>query len=230
MDIRLLTVAAVTGLMGSLHCIGMCGPLAIAVGAGSPRATSFRLPLFVLGKGLTYALIGAITGLVGQAFGGWSAGRPGFAIVALITGAFMVFIGARYFLSRVVKLKGIGMAVSTLLSRALRLPGRIGPLVAGGLAGLLPCGLVYAMAAQAAASGSAIAGAAVMMAFGAGTSPALIGAGWIGGRVGARSRVWGERLAAATVIVMGLVTTWRGVVFLIGGSAGEGGCCHVGGG
>jgi hypothetical protein len=98
--------------------------------------------------------------------------------------------------------------------------GASGKFALGLANGLLPCGFSYAFLARAAATGSPIEGGLVMLAFGAGTVPALLGAGLLLGRF--RLPRWSERLAAVAVLMMGLLLLWRGAGGIAGGHGGHG--------
>jgi sulfite exporter TauE/SafE len=99
----------------------------------------------------------------------------------------------------------------------LKSPRPAAPLAFGVLNGFLPCPLVYAFAVQAAASGGALPGLAVMLAFGLGTFPAMLAmasaGAWVrAGPVGvARWRLQGVRAAGAFIVALGLITLARGV-------------------
>jgi uncharacterized protein len=224
----LLGAALVTGLLGSMHCIGMCGPLALAVACGKRGGETGRLLLFVIGKAGTYVGLGAAAGAVGAAFGQAAMGSKAAAVVALVAGTLMIALGFQSaWRLRPVKASGPS-GLGSLLARVLERGGRLAPLLAGLLAGFLPCGLVYAMVARAVATGSVAMGGLVMAAFGVGTAPALVAAGWLGSRLSGRSRRLGEWIAAAAVIIMGLMVLWRGLKFLMADpSAAADGChCH----
>jgi sulfite exporter TauE/SafE len=203
------------GLAGSLHCVGMCGvfPLALASGAGERRWV--RQLAYNLGRVNTLVALGALAGLAGAAFVAsgpvvW-AGR----VLAVAGGAFMVAVG--------LEMLGLVRGVTTLVARIGR--GRLGralasvawsrsaaaPLALGVLNAFLPCQLVWAFAARAAASGSVGEGMAVMLAFGLGTVPALLLVGRGGTLVAARIRAPLVRLAAAVVIAFGVLTALRGL-------------------
>jgi sulfite exporter TauE/SafE len=216
--IALATGAFLTGMLGSLHCVGMCGPLALAVGGADQAGSGVRLASFVLGKTTTYVLLGAVAGLIGSGVGSGTtaAGVDLQAMVALVAGAIMVALGLEN--------QGIGRAsrgasgattrapgaVTTLFLHLLRRPRSHTPFFAGCLVSLLPCGLVYAMTARSMATGSILQGAGVMLAFGLGTAPALLATGWFAGRLSSRWRNLGERLASSAVVLMGLVAIYRG--------------------
>ena len=211
----LLGAALVMGLLGSLHCIGMCGPLALAVACGRQGGETGRLLLYVTGKAATYVALGAAAGTLGAAFGHDSMGPKAGAIVALVAGTLMVAFGFQSAWKLRPVRAGGPSRIGNLLGRVLERRGRSAPFLAGVLTGFLPCGLLYAMIAQAVATGSAAFGALVMASFGLGTAPSLVAAGWIGSRLGGRSRRLGEWIAAAAVIVMGLMVILRGVRFLL---------------
>jgi sulfite exporter TauE/SafE len=214
----LLLSSLTIGLLGSLHCAGMCGPLAAAVGCtGCPaRSPVGRLAPFLGGKLAAYALLGFVAGVVGSAFGARSMGPRAFAALALVAGGAMAVLGGMALWRRV----GPGRAkapgpVATLLSAALRSRSPVAPLGAGVLAALLPCGLVWAMVARSLTASTPLAAALSMAAFGLGTSPSLAAAGFVGSIATGRIRRWGEVGAAAAVVLMGLVGMARGVAGLI---------------
>ncbi|MEQ9570430.1 MAG: sulfite exporter TauE/SafE family protein [Longimicrobiales bacterium] len=187
-----LGAAALAGLVGSPHCMGMCGGFAVACGGGR-RGVAWHA-----GRLTTYAVLGAVAG-------GFGAALPGPPWVAAVVSAALLiwFAGALAGLVPEPTLRIPG--VSGLAGRAIG-KGGFGPGYALGLAtGLLPCGLVYAALAIPVASGAPMVGAASMVAFGLGTVPALAAM-----TVGARRLVFRDlrfrRVLAAGVLVLGLVS------------------------
>ncbi len=225
----LLASALVVGLLGSLHCVGMCGPLAVAVACGGARQSGVRLALWIVGKAATYLGLGVVAGLVGAAFGASGVGTRPFAIVGVGAGVLMViFGGSALWRIAVPRRQGKPGPLSVLLSATLRGPSAARPwtaLVAGLLTGLLPCGLVYAMTAQAVAVGSPLWGGVLMAVFGLGTAPSLLATGLVSRLLSGRVRRAGEILAASAVILMGVMVTYRGVAMLLMDS-GSPPCCH----
>ncbi len=225
-----LALSALTiGLLGSLHCAGMCGPLCVAVACAGPERSGQRLGLFVAGKAVTYFVLGVVAATVGAAFGSTALGTRPFAVLAVGAGVGMVLFGAhalgRFAVPRKTARPG---PLSVLISSVLggpwaRRTGAAG--VAGLLAGLLPCGLVYAMTAQSLVVGVPLWGGLLMVAFGLGTAPSLLTAGWLSSRVNGRARRVGELLAASGVVVMGVLAAWRGVAMLMAASSTPP-CCH----
>lgn len=189
--IHALTAAALAGLMGSPHCVGMCGPFALACGERAGHHAAWHA-----GRLLTYALLGAAAGAAG-------AHVPGPPWVAtLVSGTLVVWFAAA--LAGLapeprVRIPGLGR----LAARAARRDDPASRFLFGMANGLLPCGLVYAALGMAVATGSALGGVAVMAAFGAATVPALAAFG-LGVRRLAAPRPWLRGALAALVLVSGL--------------------------
>lgn len=209
-----LFVVFMIGLLGSAHCIGMCGGFVLALSQGHDRAGGLHLQqvLYHLGKTLTYTLFGAVAGGVGAAVGAALSGVQNILSIAL--GVFLVLVG----LGIVGVLRRIGGAgrlarldvISKALAFFLQRRSPAGPFGLGLVNGLLPCGLVYGLVVKAAATGSVIHGALTMAVFGLATVPAL----YLLALTGFLMRpLWRARLNLASgilVILLGLVTIVRG--------------------
>ena len=243
-------LAFVAGLAGSWHCLGMCGGFVCALGP-DPRgraATLQRHLIYSVGRVTSYCFLGALVGELGMLLtaGGTGGGSVVFAQRALAvgSGALMVFFGLQFFgLFRIPRgpLGNAAVQFVAALRELLGAPGRAAPLAAGVFNGFLPCPLVYAFAAQAAACGSAPRGVLTMVAFGLGTFPMMLAVGAFDAArrqsAGSKSVVvaprpgsaragttignpsstlpWrrrGVRLAGAFIVLLGLVTLTRGVV------------------
>ncbi len=225
-----LALIFVSGLLGSAHCVGMCGGFAVALGTGAPsnRAVLGRQLIYSAGRVTTYGLLGAMAG-----FGGlWLAERVGplvhlQAILALLAGAVLIVEGLRAggWWPRRGRSAGQGASAAlpclagSMLRPLLSGSGLTGPLVAGMATVLLPCGLLYAFLALAASTGSLTRGWLVMSSFALGTAPLMIAVGWLGPalmatRRGLAWRGWLVRAAAASVLLVGCITVARGVGFL----------------
>lgn len=181
-DAGLILAAWLTGLAGgSGHCLGMCGGIIGALGLGQDRSwrNLRRIVCAHLGRISSYSLAGALVGVLGA---GLFAGLFGDAGIGILRGLAALLIGLiglqllfNWSLLAVVE-KG-GAHFWRLLAPQMRrlLPPRTAAsaFAVGALWGWLPCGLVYAQLAVAAASGGAFAGAVVMLAFGLGTIVSL---------------------------------------------------------
>ncbi|MGK0637884.1 sulfite exporter TauE/SafE family protein [Schleiferia thermophila] len=173
----MIVAAFLLGLAGSMHCVGMCGPLALAV-PGLFSATTHRWAnglLYHLGRSFTYAAFGALFGLLGK-----SLSLTGFQYAAsLIAGFMMIVMGMLPFLQkRFEKFFSIlyfTLNINNLRTKILKSDKNfLYLLILGMLNGLLPCGLVYVALAGALGTGGVGSGALFMFVFGTGTLPAMI--------------------------------------------------------
>ena len=175
------------GFVGSLHCAGMCGPLAIAVpvvGVGRRARVVSRL-VYNAGRIATYGLLGMVAG------------------TAILAG---LLVSLRWNADGL-----IGMAImrlKRLFGAALRRRTHGANLSLGLLNGLLPCGLVYVAAAAAVGTGHVMTGALHMLAFGLGTLPMMLGLGLSFTVLNWRGR-W-RHLVPASVAMVGVLLILRG--------------------
>lgn len=217
-----LWLVAAGGLLGSAHCIGMCGPIvAVAEGMRTERWTPWgQFPLHA-GRLSTYAVLGVIAGLFGSALEnaavalGLRGVASGLAGLAMVLFALVLFNLLPWRPAINASTGAVNRFVRTLTS------GKpLGSFALGIQWGLLPCGLVWAMLPAAAGTGSAGWGAVTMIAFGAGTIPALLLAGGLAGFIGPRLRAKLPQVAASSVLVLG-------VLLILRGAAGAGWISHV---
>jgi hypothetical protein len=212
----LYLVAFAGGLAGSLHCIGMCGGFPLALAQARARGNLARQLLYNAGRLNTLAFIGALSGALGAlivASGPFQAAERGLAIVA---GALIVLIGLEMLgLVRHVSARAAAFTQRTIgrwLGGVMGSSSPLAPLALGIFNAFLPCQLIYAFAARAAATASALEGALVMIAFGVGTMPAMLVMGMtrVLARPALRARL--ALVAGVLVVVFGVVTLLRGVV------------------
>jgi len=228
----LVLAALVVGAAGSVHCVGMCGGIVMAValrapstqtvslgagalaagGRGGAGQLSFQLA-FNCGRIVTYGVIGGAVGAVGSLGLLLDTVFPMQLALRVVAGALVILVG--------LYIGGYGSSILTGLERAgsgiWRIAQRFGggffppdtpgrAVIAGSVWGWLPCGLVYSMLATALVSGSATRGAAVMLAFGLGTLPTLVAAGLLADRLRKGLQRTGVRRAAgALVVALGVV-------------------------
>ncbi|MCT1532016.1 MULTISPECIES: sulfite exporter TauE/SafE family protein [Sphingobacterium] len=163
------------GLLGSIHCAVMCGPLLLAVQAGQQITwkTTFNKLLYQFGRILTYGLLGLLLGLIGNvaSIQGWQQG------FSLVTGIILFGIGLFYMFGKSssklasIQTKAI-QPFARFMSKWLYRPG--GSFVAGILNGILPCGMVYMALASAVNADSLSNSFVFMLLFGLGTLPLLL--------------------------------------------------------
>lgn len=207
------------GLLGSSHCLGMCGPFALSLAAASRGAGEVwrRQLAYSAGRVFTYACAGAVAGWGGERLAHrLSPLVDAQAILSLIAGAFLVWQGivSAGWLRRGVGGTSVGGCLSGgLLRPLLATTGLRSAFWAGMFTGFLPCGLVYAFLALAGSTGDVVEGLLTMAVFGVGTTPAMVLLGASGNLLSPARRFAVYRLAAICVIVAGLVSIVRGVSF-----------------
>lgn len=203
-----------SGLLGSAHCLGMCGPFVVTIGAAAPTPmTNLRRQLtYSSGRIFTYVFLGCIAGFGGHRLTSSEAWRGWQSALAVVAGCVLITQG--------LKALGIGRPVRSVTSGGCsELKSVAGLLasnrqcdifIAGLLTGFLPCGLLYAFVALAVSSASPWGGMLIMALFGLGTTPAMVLAGCAFGVAGVVLR---RRLFAAAglcAIVAGSFTVVRG--------------------
>ncbi len=167
----MLWSAFVFGFLGSFHCIGMCGPIVLAV----PGQTLIAKILYNLGRAITYAVMGLLIGIIGQGFS--LAGYQ--QTLSIIVGAAMLLIVV------FTKYKHFDLPLSGAISKLwifsknkltplFKSESLGAPFLIGLINGLLPCGLVYAALFAAVAMGGMLESSLYMFVFGLGTTPLLI--------------------------------------------------------
>ena len=216
------------GLVSSLHCMQMCGPLvltysvALKQSASSGATSRYRLLASHLaynaGRILTYSALGAIAGLAGGTLGlvGHLAGASG--VAATVAGALMILAGL-VMLNVIPVSTLLGADTLRIASRLLRplgsllsSPGIANRFVLGLALGFLPCGLVYAALLKAVAAATALQGALSMFAFGLGTASSLLLLGIFSSILSPKLNRWGSQLAAVSVMLLGGLLLWRGTI------------------
>jgi sulfite exporter TauE/SafE len=216
-DYLLLFLAS---LLGSAHCVGMCGPyVALCTSRISPREAALAprvavRVLFNAGRIGTYALIGVLAGAFGQVAlaVGERAGLRG--AVAVLAGLAAVLFGlallgwVRDPAGGLMRL-GIDVILRGGARQAFRRPPYVAATLLGSLQGALPCALVYGAASRAAVAGSAAGGALTMLVFGLGTVPAIFGMSSVSAALVSRLRVW--RWAGVFIIAVGVLLLLRGL-------------------
>ena len=223
-----LSVMFMLGLVSSLHCVQMCGPIVLSYSIAleslaKPQAGGiFRRLLgnhlaYNLGRILTYSALGAIAGFAGETMSAIGRISGLTHALALVAGVSMIVIGiamvgilpARLLANRLLRVPASFLRSASSLINAPGTGKRFG---LGLLLGFLPCGLVYAALMKAMATGSPVSGAVTMFAFGIGTAGSLIAVGTLSSTIRLRLNRWGRQLAAVGVMAMGVLLVWRGTM------------------
>jgi len=209
---QLAVAAFLAGVLGGVHCMGMCGGIVGSLAAASRGNAIARHLAFNAGRIASYSAAGAAMGAAGALI--TMAGPVQAAQVALFVIANALMVGLGLYIAgwgrAVVRLEGLGAAlwrrIEPLRRAVFPVDSTAKALGAGAAWGWVPCGLVYGMLPLAAASGGPAQGALVMMAFGLGTLPHLLFAGFAAQRVLAfRSKPWVRRVAGLLIVTLALV-------------------------
>ncbi|WP_028770712.1 sulfite exporter TauE/SafE family protein [Silanimonas lenta] len=211
-DLIVLGAAFLAGLLGTPHCGAMCGGIAAGLGSHGPAEdAAYRALASNLGRVLGYGLAGALAGGLGAGLLGLLA-LPGLATgLRVAVGLVLLYTALRIALPRFAT---AGALPALPLWRWLaplreRLPAhpRLRPWAQGLLWGWLPCGLSLTLLTAAWLEASALHGALLMLAFGAGTLPAMVLLGYSGARLAGLARTPRGRLAGAALIGTGGLLT-----------------------
>lgn len=210
--------AFLVGLLGGGHCAGMCGGIVGAVSLslpGSKPRTGYLLA-YNLGRIASYGVAGLLAGAVGASSFFLEHVLPVERVLYAVASVMLILLG--------LYLAGIWRGVVVLEAAGGRLWRHLQPwsrrflpvrtlrqaLVLGSIWGWLPCGLVYSVVVAALATGSPWRGAALMLAFGLGTLPALLAMGMAAVRIRAvLQNVWVRRISGLIVIGFGLAGLLR---------------------
>ncbi len=215
--------AFLVGLLGGVHCVGMCGGIVGALTMSLPadyrREPRRMLPhmlAYNVGRLVSYTVAGGLLGGVGYVAGQLSGLYQAQLVLAVLAGLFMIALG--------LYLGGWWFGLSRLEDAGARVWRRIEPmgrrflpvstprqaLALGLVWGWLPCGLVYSVLIWAMAAGSVATGALIAASFGVGTLPTLLALGVVATRLAAFVRHTAvRRIAGGLVVAFGLLQLWR---------------------
>lgn len=195
------------GFIGSLHCVGMCGPLALALpfqsGNGSVIVNQF---LYQSGRIVSYILLGLLAGLIGQSFfiAGWQQG------LSIVSGVLIIIIGLGI-VHKGYLTAGLQSRIQKGFSSLLQKKGSFTFAGIGILNGLLPCGLVYIALGTSTASGQWQDGVLIMTGFGMGTLPAMVGISLVKSFSTTKFRIRLSKTAPILSVLVGVLLIIRGL-------------------
>ena len=207
--------ALAVGFLGSFHCVGMCGPIAVSLpkGDGSKKEIAGGRILYNIGRIVTYSIMGLIAGLAGYSFS-----IKGFqSELSIFSGILIVLI---VILSYVNKFsirfsKIISSLTFNLKKQFKKLFTKGSPwflFSIGLLNGLLPCGFVYLSLAGALATGNYIDGMLYMAMFGLGTLPAMLTISLAGHLIGFRFQKFIKKASPIIAIALAVLLIQRGSI------------------
>lgn len=210
----MLWSAVILGFLGSLHCIGMCGPIAfvLPLSHNNPLKKTAQIFLYHTGRIFSYSLLGLMFGVLGKAL--YVSGlqqRLSIVIGLLIIIAVLLpkkvtakFNSTKPVYKVIFKIKNrLGLLLKQKNKKAL--------LTIGVLNGFLPCGLVYMALFGAVAMGQPVKSAFYMALFGLGTIPLMTGAAYLGNFLSVTTRQKIRQLVPVFVVVLGMLFILRGM-------------------
>ena len=205
--------AILFGLLGSFHCIAMCGPIAfmLPVDKNKPIKKFFQILSYHFGRLLTYSLIGLLFGFLGKGFYFFGFQQQlsilvGFLmIITILFPKILQKFGASKSISKLI------LRVKNKLGKELKKKGNDTFFTIGFLNGFLPCGLVYMAVFGALATSNAFAGSLYMFLFGLGTIPLMTAIVYLGGFAKGNFRRNLQKAIPVLVIFIGVLFILRGL-------------------
>lgn len=213
-----LGAAFMVGLLGAGHCLGMCGGLVSAFFMKLQARGPWPYLAYHLARIAVYAVVGLIAAALGAVL--VSTGRLGLAqgVLQIVAGLAIILLGFDLLGLSPIR-NAYGFAPIAWLRKQFMTATQKGPivgaLIGGAINGLMPCSMTMAMAVQATTAPSPPQGMLLMLAFGAGTLPAMLSASVLFGKLGPRLRGWLLKGAALFVIALGLSTLWQGLRYFL---------------
>ncbi|WP_411894560.1 sulfite exporter TauE/SafE family protein [Winogradskyella sp. A2] len=210
----MLLSGLILGLLGSLHCVGMCGPIAFMLPVD--RSNSFKkvsqISVYHFGRLIAYSIIGLIFGLVGKSlyiFGIQQQLSIAIGVIMIIVVLIPYKTFSKYNLSK--PLHKVISKVKSSLGQALKKKTSDTFLTIGFLNGFLPCGLVYMAVFGSIATGSLLEGALYMVLFGLGTIPLMTSAIYLGKFLNSTIKQRIQKAIPVFVVIIGALFILRGL-------------------
>ncbi len=202
------------GFAGSLHCVGMCGPIVLALPGAQDNKMRLLISrlLYNTGRTITYGFMGLVMGLIGETISLTGFQQP--VSIALGVLILLAVILPSAFMQRFYPADSYGRLTQKLKDLFGRFFGRntySSLLVIGLLNGFLPCGLVYMALAGSLAAGGILPGVSYMLLFGLGTIPVLLAMSFLGNFIGLRIRRHINRLLPVGAALIAVLFIFRGL-------------------
>lgn len=210
----MLWSALILGLLGSFHCVGMCGPIAflLPVDRSSTAKKTTQIFIYHFGRIMAYSLLGLVFGMVGKGlylFGMQQKLSIAIGVLMIIVVLFPFNKLGKYNLSQ--PIYRLISKVKTSLGAALKKKTADTFLTIGFLNGFLPCGLVYMAVFGAIAAGGALEGSLYMAIFGLGTIPLMTTAIYLGSFLTSKVKQRIRKTIPAVIMIIGCLFILRGM-------------------
>lgn len=207
-----LYIALILGLSSSFHCVGMCGPIAMAIPANRKNnwTLSFGILSYNLGRILTYAILGLIVGNIGLSL-------TTFGImqwISILAGIGLILFAWKKVIGRIIPFSGSSKLTSLIsqnIGKVMRSNSPFKLPLLGMLNGLLPCGMVYVALTNAILAGNPINGALSMLFFGLGTIPAMFAIAFFANKITGAVRQKINTAIPYILTVVGFLVVLRGM-------------------
>lgn len=209
---QILGIGFLMGILGSAHCIGMCGPLVMALPISqiNLRLKWVSVLLYHIGKVLSYSILGLLVGIFGKQIFFLVAQQQISIIMGVMMLVYVIWVfylqKKLHFNRRVVLLQ---QPILKALGKLFKSSSIFATLLIGFLNGLLPCGMVYLALGSAIATGTMMDAGLFMLFFGLGTMPALLLVGWGGHVLGFKYVL--QKWMPYMIATMGMVLILRGM-------------------
>ncbi|WP_299065563.1 sulfite exporter TauE/SafE family protein [uncultured Polaribacter sp.] len=209
----MLISALIFGLLGSFHCIGMCGPIAFMLPIDRQHKTKgfLQVMIYHLGRLLTYSLIGLLFGLLGKGFYFFGFQQQISILVGVLMILFILFPRIFHKINFSNKVSGIFFNLKNTLGKELKKKRNDTFFTIGFLNGFLPCGLVYMALFGALATRNALEGSLYMFLFGLGTIPLMTSVVFLGNFAKGGLKKSIQKAIPYVVVFIGLLFIVRGL-------------------
>ncbi|WP_157208156.1 sulfite exporter TauE/SafE family protein [Mariniflexile maritimum] len=210
----MLVTAFVLGLVGSLHCVGMCGPIAFMLPVDRTNAYKkiSQITVYQAGRLFAYSLIGLVFGLIGKSLYIFGFQQQLSIAIGILMILFVVVPSSVFNTYNFSKpIYRLISKVKSALGAALKKKTADTFLTIGFLNGFLPCGLVYMALFGAIASGNALEGSLYMATFGLGTVPLMTTAIYFSHFLKGAARQRIQKIIPVFVVIIGIIFIFRGL-------------------
>lgn len=226
----MIWIAFTMGLLGSLHCLGMCGPIALAIPVADPTPSKRILAVITynIGRILVYSMFGLLAGMIGQniALAGYQ------QVLSVVAGVLILLFLFTPLSKKIVSIQAFGMFKS-MFGNLVKKKTPWSIFLLGVINGFLPCGMVYMALAGSVTTGDVLGGALFMAAFGAGTFPMMASISMMASLVSQKFRNTARSAFPYLMGAMALLLVLRGldlgIPYISPKASAESGmhaCCH----